>query len=172
MRALKRAKQLKLVKCQRNLEQVKLATGRECGSCDICCTVIAVPELNKPKYEQCRHVCSAGCGIYEERPKDCRSWKCAWLSGMFLEEERPDKIKVIAYPTTRAPKTMVAVSTDGEPLGEGKFPRMEGLLAGLLQHYGWNIVLCGAQGEDFKLFCAPGREGSKLSGVPDLAAGR
>jgi len=71
--------------------------GRECGTCSVCCSVLAVPELDKSGYEVCRHLCASGCAIYPDRPESCRSFTCEWLRGS-LEVDgtvdpglRPDK---------------------------------------------------------------------------------
>ena len=32
-----------------------------------------------------------GCAIYKDRPEVCRHYECAWLQGMFEENQRPDK---------------------------------------------------------------------------------
>ena len=74
---------------------------RECGPCTACCTVLAVPELEKGTYQACGHLCEAGCGIYADRPGSCRTFECEWLRGM-LEIDgsvdtdlRPDACGVI-----------------------------------------------------------------------------
>lgn len=74
---------------------------RECGSCSACCTVMGVREIEKGMYETCKHLCAAGCGIYDERPSSCRTFECQWLRGV-LEvdgaidtELRPDACGVI-----------------------------------------------------------------------------
>jgi len=43
---------------------------------------MGVPELGKRTYEACGHLCEAGCGIYADRPRSCRSFECQWLRGM------------------------------------------------------------------------------------------
>lgn len=72
------------------------ASNRECGDCTVCCTVGAVPELNKPAYEECRFLCS-GCSLFSkpERPKVCGTFKCSWLWGHGKESDRPDQIGVM-----------------------------------------------------------------------------
>ena len=56
-------------------------TLRECGPCSACCTAIGVPELDKPPYRPCAHLCEAGCGVYADRPGSCRTFECQWLRG-------------------------------------------------------------------------------------------
>lgn len=54
---------------------------RKCGACTLCCTTLAVPELDKPNGVRCVHLTDEGCGIYEDRPPSCRTFECAWLRG-------------------------------------------------------------------------------------------
>ena len=54
---------------------------RKCGACTLCCTTLAVPELDKPNGVRCAHLTDEGCGIYEDRPQSCRDFECAWLRG-------------------------------------------------------------------------------------------
>ena len=76
---------------------VGTAAGRECGSCTVCCTMMAVPDLNKKENTVCKHATCDGCGHYKERPGDCREFNCHWLQsplGVFgpLDKElRPDR---------------------------------------------------------------------------------
>lgn len=67
---------------------------RKCGSCTFCCTVTAVPEIQKPERSDCKH-CKGGCSIYEQRPTSCRTFSCAWLDGDLPSWMRPDKIGVM-----------------------------------------------------------------------------
>ena len=50
---------------------------RKCGACTLCCTALAVPELDKPNGVPCKHLTPEGCGIYEDRPPSCRAFECA-----------------------------------------------------------------------------------------------
>ena|SRR5687768_17173147 len=68
-------------------------TGRKCGECTACCTIMGVPELEKPVYRACEHLCSKGCGIYNQRPTSCTQFECLWLQGHIGgEQHRPDKL--------------------------------------------------------------------------------
>jgi len=69
---------------------------RQCGECSVCCTVGAVPEIEKPAHSPCPFIKTDKCGscsIYaEERlPKTCINYSCSWLQGYGEEEDRPDK---------------------------------------------------------------------------------
>jgi Fe-S-cluster containining protein len=69
-----------------------LPISRECGGCTACCTVCEILELDKPIRTKCEHECEIGCAIYENRPKTCQLFFCAWLRGFGTEDERPDKL--------------------------------------------------------------------------------
>jgi hypothetical protein len=73
-----------------------LATGRTCGECSACCTVLSVPRLKGPN-ETCRHArrMQPVCGIYPSRPEQCRDYACLWLSGVAPKRMRPDRCGVI-----------------------------------------------------------------------------
>lgn len=52
---------------------------RSCGTCSICCKIVAVDALNKPAHQWCVHsVPRKGCGIHGSHPDVCRVWKCGW----------------------------------------------------------------------------------------------
>jgi hypothetical protein len=74
-----------------------LEQERSCGPCSACCTTMGVSELNKPEHVACLHLKSPnGCGVYENRPKSCREFKCLWLSGVVENDElRPDLCGVV-----------------------------------------------------------------------------
>ena len=68
--------------------------SRKCGACDVCCTVLEIVELKKPKSEPCPNMTGCGtkrCGIYSSRPSECETWKCLWLEGHGSSDARPDR---------------------------------------------------------------------------------
>lgn len=70
---------------------------RTCGSCTLCCKVMAIRELEKAAGSWCPH-CKPGrgCGVYESRPGECRSFVCDWLTHPELGEEwKPEKSKMV-----------------------------------------------------------------------------
>ncbi len=81
-----------------NAEHLEIVPGRECGSCSLCCKLIAVTELNKPEGVWCSH-CAPGtarCLIYENRPPSCQGFHCGWLqSSEFGSEWRPMTSKMV-----------------------------------------------------------------------------
>src|SRR4051794_15963736 len=70
-----------------------------CGTCTACCMAASVPELGKPFYAVCEHVCDHGCGIYEQRPQRCRDYRCAWHLGMLgpRVDRRPDQSGILIH---------------------------------------------------------------------------
>lgn len=69
---------------------------RTCGGCTACCKTHAVHELPKKAGVWCTHCdIGKGCKIYEGRPRGCADFQCGWLLGMWNEEDRPDKLKIV-----------------------------------------------------------------------------
>src|SRR5262245_14073222 len=65
-----------------DIARVSAQIGRSCGTCSLCCWLLEVPELNKPRSTNCAH-CKpeGGCGIWgkPERPRRCADYTCLWL---------------------------------------------------------------------------------------------
>jgi hypothetical protein len=76
-------------------------SGRDCGGCTLCCKVLGIAELEKPKGRWCPHCAvGRGCGAYEDRPRECRTFNCLWLLRETLGPEwRPDRAKFVLCPT-------------------------------------------------------------------------
>ena len=77
---------------------------RECGACNACCVSLklASPELRKKAGTPCRHLNSAGCGIYQDRPGVCARFLCGWRLFEELDDSwRPDLSGVLI--TRKAP---------------------------------------------------------------------
>jgi hypothetical protein len=58
-----------------------------CGDCGLCCKLLAIRELEKPRGTMCGHFHGAGCGIYADRPPPCGAFRCAWLINETLGPE-------------------------------------------------------------------------------------
>jgi len=55
---------------------------RECGECQLCCTLLPVVALKKAGGETCRYQeIHKGCTVYRrpEMPDECSLWSCRWL---------------------------------------------------------------------------------------------
>jgi len=70
---------------------------RHCGSCTLCCKVLAVRALNKPMNAWCEFCeVGRGCKTYQTRPDECRTFDCVWLrDATFPDEFKPQKSKVV-----------------------------------------------------------------------------
>ncbi len=72
---------------------------RRCGECTECCTHLRCGTFHKPAGVACEHLQvlpAFGCGIHQDRPQECRDFKCAWLEGAVANELRPDRSGFIA----------------------------------------------------------------------------
>ena len=72
-----------------------MVPGRACGTCTLCCKVIAVADFDKQPGVWCPHcIRGKGCGIYETRPTDCRTFFCEWMLEKGLGAEwKPERAK-------------------------------------------------------------------------------
>lgn len=115
-----------------------------CGACSLCCRLIEVTELSKPRDTWCPHCDKAGggCTIFGSpaRPAACSEWQCVWLQSQSNSDQdkrlppglRPDRTHVVLTPGTDG-KAIVAhvdkVYPDAWKEGEmGRFIRA------LIQH--------------------------------------
>jgi hypothetical protein len=79
-------------------------TTKSCGSCTLCCKIMAVEAVQKPRNQWCTHCDKTkGCTIYETRPETCATFECLWLASQvtpvaFGPELRPDRSKVVLVP--------------------------------------------------------------------------
>jgi len=86
---------------------------KTCGSCNLCCKVVAVESLNKPAGSWCKHAKPGnGCGIYGSHPAQCQGFKCLWLEDPSLSDEwKPNKIRFVV----RADGNDSAIAIDVDP---------------------------------------------------------
>jgi len=73
----------------------RLVPGRECGTCMLCCKVMAIDDIGKPPGSWCWHIKrGTGCTIYDARPGECRRYFCHWMVDANLSDEwKPDRSK-------------------------------------------------------------------------------
>jgi hypothetical protein len=94
--------------------EVQTVPGRSCAGCTLCCKLLDVPELNKPRFTWCKHCdTSKGCQIWTapERPSLCAEYFCAWmLNPVFGPEWRPVESKMVI--SFDAPERRVVISVD------------------------------------------------------------
>jgi hypothetical protein len=89
---------------------------RTCGRCTLCCKVLEVPELSKPRGQWCVHARKGtGCAIYHQtRPAVCGEFACLWLQGLVPESLSPAKIHGVVT-TTKDNANMVIHEDPGYP---------------------------------------------------------
>jgi hypothetical protein len=70
---------------------------RTCDGCTLCCKVMGIAALNKPRGVWCAHCKpSSGCTIYDTRPGECRTFDCYWLHEPKLGPEwKPSKSRLV-----------------------------------------------------------------------------
>ncbi len=99
------------------------APGRECGACNLCCKLVAFPDVPKPAGKWCQHVDQGrGCKIHSERPETCRAFHCEWmLNGGLTPEWKPDRARFVmgTYPGTNA---LAIILDPGAPTAWRKEP--------------------------------------------------
>jgi hypothetical protein len=70
-----------------NLEAEPVKAVRGCDGCTLCCKVMGVAAIDKPRGKWCAHCkLGTGCGIYETRPTECRTFMCGYLVKPGLSE--------------------------------------------------------------------------------------
>lgn len=86
-------------------------SGRECGTCTLCCKLMGIEELDKPRGKWCEHAMPGrGCAIYDNRPHSCRVFSCMWLLDTALDEVwKPEKSKLVIVPDNDSKVTRVYV---------------------------------------------------------------
>ena len=94
------------------------AANKTCGDCAMCCKVLAIDELAKPRHTMCGHFKKGGgCQVYETRPQACRQFVCLWLADAKMDIAwRPDRARFILW-GDKSPRDALAsamVDADGE----------------------------------------------------------
>lgn len=131
---------------------------RKCGDCAGCCTVLAVPTIEKERYVECSKLKPGNrrCSIYDSRPGECGSWTCAWLQGLGQTSQRPDRIGVVfSTQMTILGSTLVGMEIrkgcardNGEAARLGKFVAERMNLGLIMGGKDWRKILR----------CPPGKE--------------
>ena len=89
---------------------------KSCGTCGLCCKLMAIPTLQKPRHTWCSHyVMRGGCGIYADRPSECSAFHCLYLVTPELGDAwRPDKAKFMIW-TGREGRRLIIECDPGSP---------------------------------------------------------
>lgn len=74
-----------------------LVAGRSCDGCTLCCKLLSISELEKPRGVWCPHCDKKhGCKIYETRPEPCRDFHCGYRRIAQLDERwKPSACKIL-----------------------------------------------------------------------------
>lgn len=110
--------------------QLSPMNGKSCGGCTLCCKIMGIGALEKPRGTWCPHcVQNRGCTIYETRPDECRGFECDYLRSTALGPAwRPDKARFVLV--TDVAKNMIYVELDsGQPNAWRREPYLGGLKA-------------------------------------------
>lgn len=92
------------------------SSDKSCGSCTLCCKLLAIAELEKPRDRWCAHCAPGqGCGIYEARPRECTLFECGWKVDARLGPEwRPDRSKFLMAYDGNARRMVVHVDANAD----------------------------------------------------------
>jgi len=121
---------------------------RECGDCRLCCKLIGVAVLEKPPERWCHHACQRGCGIYETRPEECRTFRCLWLDGVLPEHLKPNHIKAVVYGHTldSGVNRVVLHEDPSMPGAYERHPEFRGVAEALVKKgFEFAVVSCGTR---------------------------
>lgn len=108
----------------------KVVPGRACGSCTLCCKVVAIPELAKAAGQWCRHCRPGrGCGIHPHRPIVCRGAYCEWMISPGLGPEwKPERAKFALF-RSNGGRRLTAHVDPGYPAAWRRSPYYENIKA-------------------------------------------
>lgn len=75
----------------------ELVAGRSCEGCTMCCKLLSIEILQKPRGVWCPHCDKKrGCTIYEERPIACRTFYCGYRRIADIDERwKPSQAKFL-----------------------------------------------------------------------------
>jgi len=133
------------------------APAKACGSCGLCCKVLAIEALDKADGVWCSHFRKGGgCGFYEHRPAACRGFHCLWLTSEKLGDDwRPDKAGFVMY-SDRDGKRLNVVVDPGKPAAWRREPYYSYIKAMSRRSFdGYELVVCIG---DRRIVVFPGEE--------------
>lgn len=141
---------------------------RQCGPCQSCCTIYAVPELDKLERERCTHLTPLGCGIYDQRPAGCEAFRCLWHVGELALGDRPDRLGVMFVAHVSGGVGM-AIAHEVE---NGALERARGVIEELSRR----VVVAFDDGHSWRLYGAAGKvtrvRDHLATGAGDAGSGR
>lgn len=92
----------------------KSVDTRSCKGCTLCCKLLRIEALDKPRSQWCTHCdVGVGCKIYEERPTECRTFDCGYLMLPHIGDHwKPVNSKMVIALATDANRLTVFVDPD------------------------------------------------------------
>ncbi len=99
---------------QTSLATSELVAGRDCGGCTMCCKLLSIAELDKPRAVWCPHCDKKrGCKIYDSRPAPCREFYCGWRRIAHLDERwKPSHSKILINYESHNSRVAIHVDPD------------------------------------------------------------
>lgn len=94
--------------------KLELVPGRSCHGCTLCCKLMEVDVLKKPRAVWCPHCnVKGGCTIYDARPEACRIFHCGYLRIPDLDDRwKPAKAKFLINYESRTGRIVLHVDPD------------------------------------------------------------
>lgn len=80
----------------------------------MCCKLLRIVALDKPRSQWCRHCdIGVGCKIYSERPEECRLFDCGYVTQAGIGEHwRPSRSKMVIALSSDASRLTIFVDPD------------------------------------------------------------
>ena len=146
-----------------------------CGACNLCCRLLAVPDIHKPARMLCWWTnIHGGCSRQHEKPQTfdpnhelmaCAQFECLWLASQAHEDEskrmprhlRPDQSHIVMGPQDRHDDTLIYIQVDPDHPTAWKEPEIQHHLQGIIARGGRVEVIVG-EGQRLEL----GVEGGTL----------
>ena len=147
---------------------VPLVPGRSCDGCTMCCKLMRVAALDKPRGQWCVHCdIGAGCKIYDRRPEACLAFYCAYRLTTELDERwKP----ALSHLLVRYDERRISVFVDADDAKAWKrepyFTQIKTWAAQAAPHRGQVIVWRGLDAyaifPDREKFLGPVREDQRM----------
>lgn len=126
----------------------------DCGACNLCCTLLGVPDIQKPARMACQWTSiHGGCSRHHEKDTApdlgaCKAFKCLWLVSQDREDPlprymRPDQCHVVLGPADREDPTLIYVQVDDAFSDSWKKPPISDYLQGILDRGGKVEIILG-----------------------------
>jgi hypothetical protein len=146
-------------------DSVELVEGRDCGGCTMCCKLLQIAEIDKPRFEWCPHCdIGVGCQIYAQRPGACHTFHCSYLVSPDLGPEwKPSRSRIVLTYEEGPGRIGIHVDPDRPDAWrrEPYYSRIRGWAEAAVRSDGQVIVWEGPSA----IAVLPGRE-KKLGSVP------